>query len=351
MRNLTLKQESFGLRVGVLTGLLVAASCAVPTLALAVYTENFSGGTVPVNWTAQNGTMGLATLGIVDDSAGIGTGNALSITSATRQGVIGSIPEVAFANVGDSIELRFDVRLTSFADNAGGFRFGLYHDNGGSPALSSGYRALMGTGTGFLSTDVQADGGDPDIGFGTNRENPPGFMSNEPGFNDNDPHSMALILTRTVEGVEINVFQDGAPNFPAPVEHITGQGAGTATPIQTAFNQIMFTTNGGYTGLIDNVSVKYFVPGDVTGDGLVNNNDFDVILGAMFTNVSMRTQGDLTGDGFVDFADYRVWKDTPKSGVGAGEVAVPEPSSLALMGLAIGIGFVARKRWKARLLG
>src|SRR5690606_20148124 len=113
----------------------------------------------------------------------------------------------------------------------------------------------------------------------------------------------------------------------------------------------MFTTNGGYTGLIDNVSVKYFVPGDVTGDGLVNNNDFDVILGAMFTNVSMRTQGDLTGDGFVDFADYRVWKDTPKSGVGAGEVAVPEPSSLALMGLAIGIGFVARKRWKARLLG
>lgn len=244
-------------RTSALVVLFAAAVWVSPAGATPVYTETFNGPGVPVNWTAQNGTMGTATLGIADDAGGIGSGNALSVISATQQGVIGSFSETSFANVGDKIELSFDVRLTQIANNSGGFRFGLYHDNGGSPALSSGYRALMGTGTLAASTDVQADGGFTNIGFGTNRENPPGFQSDEPGFNDNDPHSLRLILTRTEMGVSIDVWQDGTSNYPAAVEHITGMGAGTPTPIQTEFNQIMFTTNGGYTGLIDNVQVKY----------------------------------------------------------------------------------------------
>jgi hypothetical protein len=339
-------------RRGALSSLVFATVWSVPTVTVAAYSEFFNGPSVPTNWFAQNGTAGLATLAITDDTGGINSGNALMMTSATRQGVIGSFPEVMFANVGDSIELRFDARLTSFPNNAGGFRFGLYHDNGGSPALSSGYRALLGTGTSYLSTDVQADGGDPDIAFGTNRENPIGFASDEPGINDNNPHSFAFILTRTTAGVSMNVFQDGNPNFPAPVEHITGQGAGVPTPIQTKFNQIAFTTNGGYVALVDNVRVNYFVPGDVTGDGLVNNDDFNVILAAMFTSVTSRMEGDLTGDGFVDFADYRQWKDTPKSGTGAGSSVVPEPSTLAsIITMAIGIVTVVANRRRARSSG
>ncbi|WP_425395235.1 PEP-CTERM sorting domain-containing protein [Aeoliella sp.] len=349
MRKTPLSRLPFELRVGGWATIVVLSFGITPTTGFG-YDETFDGGAVPGNWTAQNGSAGTATLGIVDDTAGIGAGNALSVVSATRQGVIGQIPEFAFANVGDSIELRFDVRLTDFPNNAGGFRFGLYHDNGGS-GFSSGYRALLGTGTSYLSTDIQADGGDTDIGFGTNRENPPGYQSNLPGINDNNPHSMAFILNRTANGVEMNVLQDGTPNFSAPVEHVMGEGTGTPIEAQTAFNQIMFTTNGGYEGFIDNVTVNYFVPGDVTGDGFVNDDDFDVILGAMFTNVSLRTQGDLSGDGFVDFADYRIWKDTPKTNPGAIVGSIPEPSGGALMGLLIGIGVAARKRWKVRDLG
>ena len=111
-----------------------------------VFQATFDGSTVPANWSAQHGSTGTATLGIVNDASGIGDGNALSITAATRQGVIGSFDEVTLANVGDKIDLSFDVRLTQFANNAGGFRFGLYDDHDGA-ARSSGYRALVGTGT------------------------------------------------------------------------------------------------------------------------------------------------------------------------------------------------------------
>lgn len=222
-----------------------------------LYSETFNAATVPSNWTAQNGTNGQAALAIADDTGGINSGNALSMTSSTRQGVIASIPEVSFASVGDKIELAFDARLTQFVNNSGGLRFGLYHDNGGSPALSSGYRILVGTGNNAPRTDIQADGGDTDIGFGTNRENPAGFQNVINGINDSDPHSFLLRLTRTVDGVLIDVLQDGVSSLTAPVEHISGLGAGTPVPLQTQFNQIMFTTNGGFAALVDNVHVSY----------------------------------------------------------------------------------------------
>lgn len=330
----------------------VAMICGSPHVRAAVYSETFSGATVPTNWNAQNGTAGTAVLSIANDSGGINSGNALSITSATRQGVIGSFPNTALINTGDSIELLFDARLTSFANNSGGFRFGLYYDNGGSPALSSGYRFLVGTGNNTPRTDIQADGGDTDIGFGTNRENPSGFLNTINGINDFDPHSYRLSLTRTTNGVLIDLLQDGISSFAAPVEHISGAGAGTPVPLQTVFNQIMFTTNGGYTGLIDNISVSYFVPGDVNGDGLVNNNDFNIILGAMFTSVGSRQQGDLTGDGFVDFRDYRIWKDTPKSGAGGGASSIPEPGTLAsLTGIMIGLVICVGRRRRLQKIG
>jgi len=224
--------------------------------AVVIYSETFDAATVPTNWAAQNGTAGTATLGIVDDSGGIDSGNALSIVSATRQGVIGTIDEVSFASVGDRIQLSFDARLLSYPNNSGGFRFGLYHDNDGLE-LSSGYRIFVGTGTNAPRTDVAADGGDPDIMFGVNRENPPGFLNTINGINSNEPHHFELNLTRTVDGVLIDVFQNGVASFAAPVLHIPGTGAGVATPLQTRFNQIAFTTNGGISAIIDNVQVTY----------------------------------------------------------------------------------------------
>jgi hypothetical protein len=89
------------------------------------------------------------------------------------------------------------------------------------------------------------------------------------------------------------------------------------------------------------------LPGDVNGDGFVNTTDFNIILGAMFTNVTSRFEGDLTGDFLVDFADYREWKDAPKtnpaSGSGSNET-IPEPANITLLVVALGIGSLARRQ-------
>jgi len=248
-----------------------------------IYSETFDSLSIPSNWFAQNGSNGPAFIEIADDSAGIGGGNALSINAFTRQGVIGGFDEVNIENAGDSIQLSFDVRLLSYPNNAGGFRFGLYHDNDGLE-LSSGYRIFVGTGTNAPRTDVAADGGDPDIMFGTNRENPPGFMNFINGISNNEPHNFVLNLTRTGEGVLIDVLQNGVASFSAPVLHVPGTGAGPATPLQTSFNQIAFSTNGGIAGFVDNVSVSFA------------QNGLPVL------------EGDYNLDGFVDGADFLVWQ-------------------------------------------
>jgi hypothetical protein len=257
-----------------------------------LYSETFSGATVPTNWFAQNGSQGQALIEIADDSSGIGGGNALSVNAFSRQGVIGTFNDVSLTNVGDQIQLRFDVRLTSVPNNAGGFRFGLYNDNG--PALSSGYRTFVGTGTSAPRTDVQADGGDDidgDILFGTNREIPPGSSYNLQGINDNNPHSFILALKRTASGVLIDVFQDGATNLSASVEHIQGMGTGVPTPIQTVFNQIAFSTNGGILGFIDNVSIEFLAGGmgsSLTGLETVPEPAMGVLLTVCLAGLSVR---------------------------------------------------------------
>ena len=119
---------------------------------------------------------------------------------------------------------------------------------------------------------MQADGGDDidgDIGFGTNRENPPNFSNTLHGITDNNLHSFIFALTRTASGVLIDVFEDGQSNLLTSVEHIPGTGGGVATPLQTIFNQIAITTNGGILGLIDNVSIEFLAGPTGSGSGEV----------------------------------------------------------------------------------
>ena len=78
------------------------------------------------------------------------------------------------------------------------------------------------------------------------------------------------------------------------------------------------------------------VPGDVDNDREVDLDDFAIISSNLRNQVGSRLKGDLTGDGVVDFNDFRSWKGNvpPLTDV----YAVPEPSSLilALVGFLLG---------------
>ena len=134
-----------------------------------------------------------------------------------------------------------------------------------------------------------------------------------------------------------------ATNFSTPT---TGAGAGT----QTLQRFGVGSSSNGHQGTmaLDNVRVVTgvnfagatpLVPGDVTGDGFVMMDDFDIIKNNFRQTPRSRAQGDLTGDGLVSLIDFTQWKGafSPGSssiaGLDMSFLSVPEPSSLSLIGL------------------
>lgn len=81
------------------------------------------------------------------------------------------------------------------------------------------------------------------------------------------------------------------------------------------------------------------VPGDVNGDGFATLDDFTIIKDNFRKSPRARGQGDLTTDGLVSLSDFTQWKGAFMAGGGSavgldmGFLSVPEPSSLALVGL------------------
>jgi hypothetical protein len=106
-------------------------------------------------------------------------------------------------------------------------------------------------------------------------------------------------------------------------------------------SEIASLWNGG-TGASVGSLVPVVVAGDVNGDGVANNADFEPIRLNFLQSVTARADGDLTADGFVDFADFREWKAA--AGLGSSS-AVPEPTVYLLV---VGIG-LGMSLWPRRL--
>jgi len=151
----------------------------------------------------------------------------------------------------------------------------------------------------------------------------------------------------------IAYVRDNATNTFALMKAATGYttpttGAGAGSLALQRFG--VGSSSNGHEGTmaLDNVRVVSgvsftgatpLIPGDVTGDGFVMMDDFDIIRNNFRQTPRSRAQGDLTGDGLVSLIDFTQWKGAFSAGGGsiAGQdlsfLSVPEPSSLALIGL------------------
>ena len=101
--------------------------------------------------------------------------------------------------------------------------------------------------------------------------------------------------------------------------------------------------------LIDNIQVNTIsasITGDLNGDGFVGIADLNIVLGVWNQNVTAGDllSGDPSGDGFVGIDDLNTILGNWNAGTPpANSAAVPEPATLALLGLG-GIAMLRRRR-------
>lgn len=91
---------------------------------------------------------------------------------------------------------------------------------------------------------------------------------------------------------------------------------------------------------IDNVVMQItgVTAGDLNGDGLVNNADYNIVVANQQTASFFNANGELTGDGLVNLNDFRAFKTILAAA--SATSTVPEPTTVAmLLGGIVALGF------------
>lgn len=248
--------------------LTVAASVLILSTSTAVANqfafEDFDGGATgdAISTFRARGNSNTS-LTVVDDSAGIGSGNALQFEPGrtTNTYMTGSFTEVDLAAEGDFIEFKFDIRLLSNVTSTQDFNFGLWND-GGTPVTADlqgntgttdddfGYTFRVDTGAAVSETArVSAEfAGDTlhsgSVDYIDNGSLPAAALTTT-------PIEYSILMTRTAAGfLDIELSVDGVSSG---VDHVTD---GTET-LTTVFNQFSFGSNGTEIDfLIDNLSLS-----------------------------------------------------------------------------------------------
>ena len=220
-------------------------------------------------WYQSKGTSSFET-DIVDDSAGIGTGNAFSQFSITSSGraVSAAIEPISLAT-GESVTLEFDLRLRgAVVDSDRQLRFGI-HSDGGTPVNIDGftqtgddlgYMVQLDTGASAASTaTIRGDLANGLLSGGTRAT---GGTTDEAAFavDDNDAHRLGLRVERAFDsdlGRDVNLLTFTFDGVVATEGVDSGDGMGDDNPVSYDFNQISVGTTGvAFLDIvIDNVEV------------------------------------------------------------------------------------------------
>ncbi|TWT75526.1 hypothetical protein Pla123a_30360 [Posidoniimonas polymericola] len=167
---------------------------------------------------------------------------------------------------------------------------------------------------------------------------------------------------RDAQSYDLYVSSDGAQNFSLLTNYNNGNGEEQGVVTTPVSHRVEFTEDSlpnlatgvthvkvdfldvenGYTGYteIDVFGSLVNVPGDADGDGDVDLDDFFVISNHFFTTPSaIGLDGDVEPDNIVDEKDFRLWKSVASASVLAefAALGVPEPSTLALIGVSMGL--------------
>ena len=243
--------------------MVLVAMLATPTMAVTVFSDDFTDGNRDGWWkvTASSNLI----LEVIDDSAGIGSGNALSFTnnsSNTARAVVANFGDVTLS-ANEFIRMSFEGRAGSADESADDFRFGLFN-NQGTPLTSdessseltdvddTGYFVRGSTGTTLDVIEIMEERGESTIMGGsdlTNQGATPYTTTLLPG--DLTPRSFVfevrmnsagdvLLLDLWIDDVLIDIGADDA-------------GGSTFT---TTFNEIGFASAANPDFVVDNVVVE-----------------------------------------------------------------------------------------------
>jgi PEP-CTERM motif len=139
----------------------------------------------------------------------------------------------------------------------------------------------------------------------------------------------ALFVRRSAVDVFELGYYEGVTKSILSTRTILGENA---AGIGSSIGAYVDVRSLGVVGSLDNLRIiPPNVPGDVTGDGQITIEDFNVIKLNLFKTGQTRMQGDLTEDSIVDFADFRQWKTAAGPGFASVTLdGVPEPATMLL---------------------
>ncbi len=250
----------------------VTSPLIVPSQSNAVNSDSFTDGSRS-NTTGGDALGGVwyhtqtnaapSQLTVVDDSAGIGSGNAMQlIPSADSHKALTFFSTITLANAGDGIEVSFDYRFATAPTSLGnGFRIGLYNSVGTRQSTDTsttttrnddkGYMVRTNLGSAVADTAIVGEPAGDDILGGAGQITAVGTIAGLSANSGTSKHSMIFRITRQANG-DLAFFGQIDGQSPAVGTHAA------ASAISYAFDEFAF----GFAGasyrpsiLVDNVVI------------------------------------------------------------------------------------------------
>lgn len=292
--------------------LLVLTACSATGKAEVLVDETFTDGgrsngtdAGDVAWFSVGGSGSV--LSVVNDSAGIGTGNALQVTpSAAFQGFAGMLPELVTLQDGETLRLSFTYRFTGTVNlnQAGRLRFGFYNTWGTPTAADSDTVARKNDDGYYSSTNP---GSTNPAGTTLAREVSGSEVTMQTGATSFGTAGASVNGGTTAHTVVFTVTRSGGAMVVA--SSIDGQAAASGTdphgPVTPSFDEIVVTfgINSPPSPMqIDNLKVEYLRPGLAEGftDGSRSDNGADPDDTAWYSTGAAGSALSVAGDGVIN---------------------------------------------------